>query len=67
MIDIYPYGVEVEINNTNIRGYIGGITIRSTGTIYEVKYFYEGKQEYAYLEEHEFSTKASKTKIGFKP
>lgn len=66
MIEIFEKGTEVLIKNTGLVGVIDRVQITGAEVLYEVQYFADGAQRYAWVQPIQIEAEGKKIKIGFK-
>ena len=66
MIEIFEKGTEVLIKNTGLVGVIDRVQITGAEVLYEVQYFADGAQRYAWVHPIQIEAEGKKIKIGFK-
>lgn len=66
MILIYERGSDVLIKNTGIYGVIDRVQITGAEVLYEIQYFSEGGQRFAWVQPSQIETEGKKITIGFK-
>lgn len=65
-MDVYKSGTPVTVKIGRIEGHIKRCIIAGQHVSYDIGYFYEGIYREATLQEYEFDTTETKSKVGFK-